>query len=319
MSPIPAISSTNPVSYQSAKAKALQLINGFNTSAPPRSNHYPKLVKSIVVKDLNGTLNNTSSIITQGKSSLCGPAAFFFSLARVRPDIYAQLVIDLYSQGRARIKDLELQSSAKARQHKPIWMRQSDWMLLSSIKPEYDDPSEQIDGITLPGKLKEWFKKAGFGTVQDYTNLVFNKGLETLLQAQTDSQTGHTICLLADFDLFEQFVDKTGRSFFPNHWVVMTSDIRIRKFHEKSGQLDRPKTINPVMVKMIKSQIQSKQIEGITNGNYSPSTETGDRILLDAFTWGKVYSPVISRINASQDALLSYFLRGFYGYIKVKR
>lgn len=319
MSPIPPISSTNPVSYQSAETRALQLISGFNANAVAHSSHYPKLSKNKIVKEMRDTLKKTKRVLDQGTSSLCGPAAFFFSLARVRPDIYTQLVIDLYTQGQAKLKSLELKSSAKARQHPPIWIRHSDWMLLSSIKPEYDDPSEQIDGITLPGKITAWFKKAGFGTVQDHTNLAFNKGLETLLQAQTDYQTGHTICLFVDADIFRPTGGKQGHSFLPNHWVVMTSDIRIRKFHEASGQLDQPKTINPAMVKMIKSQIQSKQVEGFASGKYAVPTETGDKIQLDAFTWGEVYSPVISRINPSQAALLSYFLRGFYGYIKAKR
>ena len=319
MSPIPAISSTNPVSYQSAETRALQLISSFNTNAAAYSPHYPKLVKSTILQNLKDTLKNSRSIITQGQSSLCGPAAFFFSLARVRPDIYVQLVIDLYNQGHTQLKNLKLQSSPTARQQNPTSLRQADWMLLSSIKPEYDHPRERFDGITLPGKLKEWFLKAGFGTVEDHSNLAFNKGLESLLQAQVDYQTGHTICLFVDADIFRGTLVKQGRSLVPNHWVVMTSDIRIRKFHEASGQLDQPIVVNPVLVKSIERQIQAKQIEGFSNGKYAVSTETEDKILLDAFTWGNVYSPVFSRINASQDARLSYFLHGFYGYLKVKR
>jgi hypothetical protein len=171
----------------------------------------------------------------------------------------------------------------------------------------------------LPGKLKEWFVKAGFGTVEDCTNLVFNKGLETLLQAQIDYQTGHTICLFVDADIFRLSGDKGGRSFFPNHWVVMTSGIRIRKYHEKNRQLDRPVIISQAIVKAIKKQIQSKQTQGFIDDDYAASTETEDKILLDAFTWGDVYVPVTSKVSASQDARLSYFLGGFYGYVKVKR
>jgi hypothetical protein len=198
-------------------------------------------------------------------------------------------------------------------------MRPADWMLLSSIKPKYDHPSERFDGITLPGKLKEWFVKAGFGTVEDHTNLVFNKGLEILLQAQIDYQTGHTICLFVDADVFRTTGNKQGRSFTANHWVVMTSDIRIRKFDEGSAKLAKPVVINSALVKSIKTQIQSKQLEEIHNGYRNSNIETEDKVLLDAFSWGETYRPVLSRIAAHQDARLSYFLGSFYGYLKIKR
>jgi len=198
-------------------------------------------------------------------------------------------------------------------------MRHSDWLLLSSINPEYDNPNEQFDGITLPGKLKDWFVKAGFGTVVDYTNLAFNKGLDTLLQAQNDYRSGHSICLFVDANIFVPYSDKTGRSLFPNHWVVMNSDIQIRIFNERTSSLASPIIINQSITKTVQQQISAQNTQSILEGNFNSSQETDDRILLDAFSWGKRHVPVSSRISATQDARLSYFLSGFYGYIKVKR
>lgn len=319
MSPVPALSSTNPVSYSTAKTKALQLISAFNASSIVRSSHYPKLSKNYIVTELKKTLNNTTKILSQEGASLCGPAAFFFTLAEVRPDIYVELVVDLYTNGKTQLKDLKLRSSDSARHYEPTRMRHSDWLLLSSIKPEYDNPNEQFDGITLPGKLKEWFIKAGFGTVVDYTNLITNKGLDTLLQVQNDYASGYKICLFVDANVFRTLEYKSGRSLIPNHWVVMTSDVKLRKYDEKTKLLAPPTIVNQSIVKTIQQQISAKKTQSILDGDFHASPETNDRILLKAFTWGNVYSPVTSKISSTQDARLSYFLNGFYGYIKVKR
>jgi len=192
-------------------------------------------------------------------------------------------------------------------------------MLLSSIKPNYDNPNEQWDGITLPGKLKEWFTKAGFTTVEDYTNLAFNKGIDTLLQAQNDYANGHRICLFVDANIFAPLGAKSGWSLSPNHWVVMTSDVKIRKFNEKTHSLAPAAIINQSIVRSIENEIQSKETDALLNGEYNLPIETEDKIVLDAFTWRNVYSPVTSRVSVTQDARLSYFLSNFYGYIKVKR
>jgi len=120
------LSSTSPVSYQSAKAKAFQLISAFNTGTLKRSSYYPNLSNILIVQELKDTINNTTKVLSQEGSSLCGPAAFFFTLAKVRPDIYVQLVIDLYNNGQAKLKNLKLQSSPTARQYTPSRMRDSD-------------------------------------------------------------------------------------------------------------------------------------------------------------------------------------------------
>ena len=319
MHAVPALSSTHPVSYSSAKARAQKLINDFNASPISRSSYYPKLSKQDIIDELRWTLKNSTGILAQRRSSLCGPAAFFFALTKVRPDIYVQLVVDLYTKGQTQLKNLKLKSSAKARLYQPIEMRNSDWLLLSSIKPGYDNPSDQLAGITFPGTLKDWFKKAGFTTVVDHTNLAFNKGLDTLLQAQNDYRSGYTICFFVDANVFKRIINKTSRSPYPNHWVVMTSDIKLRLFDEKTNTLALPVIINPSIIKTVKRQMSDKHDQAILDNDLNKTLETHDRILLNAFSWGDEYTPVRSKISATQDARLSYFLNGFYGYIKVKR
>ena len=322
MSSTSLLSSTNPVTYPTAKKNALQLISAFNIGSVTNSTHYPLLTKKAIVNGMKGSINNRGRVLSQGKSSLCGPAAFFFTLLKIRPDIYVELVIELYTNGKATFKDLKLESSQSAKKLKPVTLREVDWLLLSSIKPKYDHPDEQFDGITLPGKLKKWFTDAGFTDVVDNTNLMSNKGLETLLKAQNDYSSGYTICLFVDADIFYPFKHKAGSSFFPNHWVVMNSDVKMRKYNEKTKTHGPSSIINQSTVSAIKkkiSDIETAAFLDSDNDDGEASTETFDRILLDAFTWGMQNVSVTSKISTTQEARLSYFLNGFYGYIKIKR
>lgn len=315
------LSNTNPVPFKTAEANAKKLITAFKTGPVSKSTHYPYLGKIAIVKGLEDTLKNSGQILAQKNSSLCGPAAFFFSLVKIRPDIYVELVIDLYTNGKSSLKNLKLQSSQRARNHKPIRLSAVDWLLLSSIKPKYDHPDEQFDGITLPGKLKSWFIDAGFTSVVDNTNIFSNKNLKTLLEAQRDFKNGYKICLFVDADIFKTKPRKNGPSPFPNHWVVMNSDITISKYNEKTKKHAAATIINQSTITTINNQIKAIEDTAFLDNDDEDdvSTETYDRILLNAFTWGGQNTSVQSTISRSQNARLSYFLNGFYGYVKAKR
>jgi len=225
---LPVISSV--ITFSVAKRKALQLISAFENNAVTQSVYYPKLNKSKIIDGLKKSVRQEVGILAQKKSSLCGPAAFFFTLVQRQPDLYVQVAIDLYTHGKATLGKLKLQSSSGAKNYVPIKIRPVDWMVLSSINPEYDNPSEQLDGITFPSKLKTWFLDAGYKTVVDHTNILFPKDLQTLLRAQIDYESGSAICLLVDYDVFLPYKYKVGSSLLPNHWVALNSAIQIRKY-----------------------------------------------------------------------------------------
>jgi len=318
----PASVITSKTNYAAAKRKALQLINSFRSGSSAISPHYPNLARFQVAHELTRTVNNPGEI-HQVQSSLCGPAAFFFSLVETRPDVYVSVAVDLFDNGSAKVGNITLKSSDDARNYKPTYIRQSDWMVLSSIKPNYDHPSEQFDGITLPGRLKQWFKDAGYATVNDVTNIFSTKGIQTLLQAQNDFKTGHSVCLFVDADVFNKPHQKTGASALPNHWVVLNSDIRIREYDEKLKLLKPPVSINTSLAALIKKEMRiannkAEFAADMNDENFVEPIESEDRILLNAFTWGDSQRPVYNRTSMSQDARLYYFLRGFYGYVKAK-
>jgi hypothetical protein len=86
--------------------------------------------------------------------------------------------------------------------------------------------------------------------------------------------------------------------------------------------VDAPVTINQTIVNSITKQTQTiedeNEYDDTDTDTDTDDAETNDRILLDAFTWGIQKVSVSSRISSTQDARLSYFFNGFYGYVKVK-
>jgi hypothetical protein len=214
--------------------------------------------------------------------------------------------------GHAKIGNLTLKSSQGAKNYSPTRMRQSDWMLLSSIKPEYDNPSEKIDGITLPGRLTKWFLDAGFSTAIDNTNLVGNKGkaLSSLLNAQSDYSNGFSIIMLVDHNILYSSKQKSCVSMFPSHWITLTSDIKVSMYNEKTKKLSHPTIINKKAVNDIK---QGFQVEFPEDGfpTIKPSTKVkNSKAMLGVFTWGTANKPLNSNIPCIMER--------YYGYIKVK-
>ena len=66
------------------------------------------LVASLSTEKLNIELSlqgrlNSPDKIDQGQTSLCGPAAFFYSLATKRQELYARYVVDMALYGKAYI------------------------------------------------------------------------------------------------------------------------------------------------------------------------------------------------------------------------
>ncbi len=241
----------------------------------------------------------------QGNASLCGPAAFLFVIVQTRPDLYTQAAIELYLTGKSKIGKLTLESSKEAKSRNPPTLTGLDWMLMTSVKPKYDNISERFDGITLPGKLKRWFQRSGYSAVEAYTSKVFHKSIRFLLSAQTDYTAGHSICLFVDANIFRSIERKSKEAVFPNHWVVLNSDIKIIEYDNATGMHKPPVIITPSIV------------DRVTAKNKKDREKT--RIMLDVFTWGLPHTPAFSKISASQAPSLEYFLGGFHGYIKVKR
>ena len=314
---------TNEPTVEAARKKALQLISAFrlDKSVQDKSAHYSGVTKSDVADDLEKVINGNKKPIEQGDSSLCGPAAFFFPILAQRPDTYVQTVLSLYKQGEAKLGKLKLKSSIVARKISTPKIKRIDWMLMSSIKPGYDNPEHKGSGITLPGTLKKWLEDTGHQVV-DRTP-PSSAGLDSLLDAQRAYAGGYTVYLLVNADLF----NPSGRNSimpYPNHWVVLNSAIKIKKYDPVSKKHKAPAVLSITLVRDILKEWDdyeevTEAFEEAGGFDKDKPAKINNQILLDVFTWGKEHVPVFSEVSISRKPDVRDFIRGYYGYIKARR
>ncbi|MDF9719206.1 hypothetical protein P4S07_005340 [Serratia marcescens] len=137
-----------------------------------------KKIKNQIVSRMNH-----SNYPNQGGTSLCGPAAFFYCLLMDRPDVYKQAVNELWLHGKTKIGTLDISPGNGCRHPKGSFYddygREAvsglDWITLASLRDSenaimsYDEVGDQVSGITMWGKLTEWFEKAGYEKVFDFS------------------------------------------------------------------------------------------------------------------------------------------------------
>ena len=176
------------------------------------------------------------SKINQSFSSLCGPAALMFLVAKHRPSLYYRFVLDLYEFGKATLNGLEIAPSKGCRNFDPAGkIDPADWVALAGLRDSenallpYSDTADEAAGITLPMTLAGWLEGAGFKNVFNETNLYLTKGEKNLRDAAQRKRDGAEVCLLIDMKGIAAAPSTRGvfRQIFTcaNHWVVLNSDI----------------------------------------------------------------------------------------------
>lgn len=243
----------------------------------------------------------------------------------MQPDTYVQLGIDLYIKGKTMLGKLPLESSHRAKNHIPAWIRDVDWMMFTSIKPNYGTPNdflEPVNGLTWAGDMKKWAQLAGFASVEDqtsYSMLMPSVAIKKLLEAQTAYNAGYTVFLLVDGDVFRTVKDKKGLS-MPNHWVLLNSSIEIQRYNSKFKSYGAKNIISPGLTESLMAEAKTKkdkaEFEADIYDNDKEPIEMKDRVYMEAFTWGKTNAQVQSRISATHIAQMEYLIQGYYGYIK---
>lgn len=179
----------------------------------------------------------------QGASSLCGPAAFFYSLLEDRPDIYQQVIKELWETGSTKIGSLKIEPSDDCRKPRKFYdgtakkLPAIDWISLASLRDtenglfDYQSPDNQFSGITMDGALKKWFQKVGssclystrFNLILEYllgTNLSLR---EVCLLNSYINPTNHIITLIGD-----RMVSTSGVK-RKIHWIVWKDKLRLKK------------------------------------------------------------------------------------------
>jgi hypothetical protein len=229
------------------------------------------------------------ALINQSISSLCGPAALLFVVAKHWPALYFQFAVELYEYGTARINRLRITPGKGCRNFDPSnKINAADWVTLAGIRDsentllEYSSASDEAAGITLPSTLAGWLERAGFKSIRNETNLYLTKGENNLREAAKLRSEGSEVCLFINASGIED--SPSDRGFFSqlattaNHWVVLTSDIAL-------GQ----------------------------DGTVS----------FTVFSWGEGARPVPyqggdKNTTASQKMTLKQWLQNYYGYVACK-
>jgi hypothetical protein len=234
---------------------------------------------------------NNPNLIDTSNVNLCGPACFIHALATDKPDEYAYAITALFEYAQAHFhvhgRTFEVKASKSLRNYMlppGAGVDQSDWIMLASLRDSeeyfrsFASVNEEVGGITLPGELADWFKRAGYTDVRNSTNVYFNKD-EANLQEVSDlySKGYHVSLFISDNMLYSNKQDDGSR--IPDHWVALASPIT----------LDTKLTDDP-----------NRRRYMIPNSFIS----------LKVFTWGKVLNlPVGGPLKTES------FLKNYYGYV----
>jgi hypothetical protein len=161
-------------------------------------------------------------LIHQQETSLCGPAAFMYCIAREKPDDYGIYVLDLAMTGKGRLGKLEAAPEAGCRNASVGKIAPVDWVALGGLR---DSPGARLDkhdsqwsGMTRGATLAGWFKDTGWFEASNVTDFIPSRSrpLDDLLRINM-LPAGY-VCLLLNSKVL------TGKPTTWNgatHWVVL--------------------------------------------------------------------------------------------------
>jgi hypothetical protein len=211
-----------------AQQRAEVLIREFATR--PGGGVFVRIARSRVAEGLLERVYNPSAIHQKG-SSLCGPAALLFDLATRDPESYVRYVTSLYDTGVGQIRDIRVEPGSDLKEYDPGQnVEASDWIALASLRDsenyffDYQDASDEFAGITLPGELEEWFRKAGYAEVVNDARVIVDQEEENIRRADLYFQKGYRVCLFIHSNMLNKSTESAG-SVTPDHWVVLTSSV----------------------------------------------------------------------------------------------
>jgi hypothetical protein len=151
-------------------------------------------------------------LLQQGGASLCGPAAFLFSLLRDRPGQYARFAIDLYEKGAATMDNRSIEPSSAVRQYSPPSRKIDpvDWLTMASLRDSdnwwfnYDTADRTFSGATTPMEMVWWFTRARYSDVREDANFVrHQRDTGNMDEASRLVTAGYRVVLLIDAQMIE--------------------------------------------------------------------------------------------------------------------
>lgn len=179
---------------------------------------------------------NYNSYPDQGRTSLCGPASFFYCLQMDRPDIYKQAANELWLHGKTKIGSLDIIPGNGCKHPKGHFYSGNrerisglDWMTLASLRDSdnsimsYDEVDDEVAGITMWGKITEWFEKCGY--VKVFSNVGLSRcSIRELARLNEYAEKGFRVVSLISAGMLFDFGSED--TFSKNHWVVWAGTLK---------------------------------------------------------------------------------------------
>lgn len=255
----------------STAADAVSVIDAFRSSSA--TSPWTSLDRTKVADRLTQIVQNPRTI-SQGSLNLCGPAAFFNVVASRHPVAVAQAATTLFDTGAADLGGLHIApksdlistdySSMVSKMTHGV-TEQADWMLLGALRnstavfwqPDWrGNPDQELAGMTRPEEMASWFNATGFfSKVNDGGKWATNPGIPNAENLPTYPGNDNAILINtnllgaaqkatptadpgekptlspAGFDSDHSFL----LDMFPNHWVVLVSEVGGGLYADPSG------------------------------------------------------------------------------------
>ena len=261
----------------------------FELSRGTGNGSFPGIARADIITGLQQRIA-APYLIDQGRSSLCGPAAFLYSIAKHQPAAYAKYITDMYIRGESTIGTMKVKASETCRRYVPNGaIHPCDWVGLASLRDSenslfhYANHENQFAGITMPSHLESWLRAAGFTSIFRDTNLVFDASLNNLIDAAHRHSTGATVFFFIGATLLTGNSKPYKGKSPADHWVVLNSPV------------------------MIDNQAVTPSLKNIDTTSILDKT-----IKFDVYTWGRNRYPIDS---ARPSLTVKEFLDFYYGYV----
>lgn len=214
-------------------------------------------------------------VISQGSLNLCGPAAFFNIVASRHPVAVAQAATSLFDTCAADLGGLHIapKSDLVSTNYANMVPKmtngvtpQADYMLLGALRNSTEvfwqpnwrgNPDQELAGMTRPEELASWLNSPGFfSQVRDGGKWASNPGIPNAQNLPT--YPGNDNAILVNTNLLAAAqkatptadpgekptlspagIDSADHTFllsaFPNHWVILVSEVGGGLYADPSG------------------------------------------------------------------------------------
>lgn len=226
----------------------------------------------------------------QDQSMFCGPAALFYCIQQDRPDLYQQIINELWQSGKTKIGSLKMEVDNSVRHPKGFFRENGkpkipaiDWITMASLRDTENTALFSINSpsagflwwnwagaVTMWNVLEKWFKKAGASKKYDNISIAHSNLQDICNLNKYINEDTHLVTLIGSGMLAEDNPQ------FKNHWIVWKDKLKVKNSEEKEEEV----TI---------------------------STPLSSLIALEIFSWGKVENRIRNGLT------LGEFLKYIYG------